>query len=258
MSDTDKLETGTWDPEYQSAQKEAFFNTSLEGGAWHQSGFAVLKDWISAADVKVMEVGCGTAKYTLALAALFPRNAFYALDFLASSVDLVNMGVKLRSLANVSAVKGDILAMPFEKNTFDVLFNEGTLEHFDDCEKYFVKMLEAVKPGGKLIISVPNWLCFPHTAYKALRGKNYENYYEKSFTPWELKALYRKHGLQNVVVSGYFPSYSIMRLSRHFRPLWRLGALLQKLVVEPLDLVTGRAVSRTFGFYVIIKGEKPA
>lgn len=47
--------------------------------------------------------------------------------------------------------------LPFEKNSFDMVMTHDTLEHLHDSPRdLFIDLLELVKPGGYLFITVPN------------------------------------------------------------------------------------------------------
>ena len=52
-------------------------------------------------------------------------------------------------------VKCDIQDMPFEDNTFDVIFCNHVLEHVDDDKKAMSELYRVMKPGGFGIFQVP-------------------------------------------------------------------------------------------------------
>lgn len=52
-------------------------------------------------------------------------------------------------------VKCDIQDMPFEDNTFDVIFCNHVLEHVDDDHKAMSELYRVLKPGGFGIFQVP-------------------------------------------------------------------------------------------------------
>lgn len=52
-------------------------------------------------------------------------------------------------------VKCDIQDMPFEDNTFDVIFCNHVLEHVDDDHKAMSELYRVMKPGGFGIFQVP-------------------------------------------------------------------------------------------------------
>tara|TARA_B100001245_G_C22839795_1_gene403719 strand:- start:6 stop:770 length:765 start_codon:yes stop_codon:yes gene_type:complete len=55
----------------------------------------------------------------------------------------------------LAKVKMDIHEIPFEENTFDVIFCNHVLEHVDSDIKAMQEMLRVLKPGGWAILQVP-------------------------------------------------------------------------------------------------------
>ena len=55
----------------------------------------------------------------------------------------------------LAKVKMDIHEIPFEENTFDVIFCNHVLEHVDSDIKAMQEMRRVLKPGGWAILQVP-------------------------------------------------------------------------------------------------------
>ncbi len=75
---------------------------------------------------------------------------------------------------------------------------------------------QGIYSSGKIIIAVPNWYNFPHALYKWTLnklGKRFIYGYEKSFKHLELKKLFSDLGLEEIEVSGFYPSHGFYRLS---------------------------------------------
>ena len=51
---------------------------------------------------------------------------------------------------------GDVQALSFSDNAFDVVICADALEHMDRPEKAISEMMRVVRPGGSVIVSVPN------------------------------------------------------------------------------------------------------
>jgi SAM-dependent methyltransferase len=61
-------------------------------------------------------------------------------------------------------VRGDILALPLSARTFDTVLLPEVLEHVPEevGERMLAGAWELVRPGGRLVVSVPNEDCIPH------------------------------------------------------------------------------------------------
>lgn len=55
----------------------------------------------------------------------------------------------------IADVKADICDMPFEDNTFDLIFCNHVLEHIEDDKKAMSELYRVIKKGGKGIFQVP-------------------------------------------------------------------------------------------------------
>ena len=47
--------------------------------------------------------------------------------------------------------------LPFEDDYFDVVFSKSVIEHIHKPENYMNEMYRVLKPGGRIIIMVPDW-----------------------------------------------------------------------------------------------------
>jgi len=141
-------------------------------------------------DAKVIEVGCGTGQSLGVLS--------------CDTVGFDNSPAAL-SLAKDNCnhpVQGDIFHIPFKDNSFDLVYNSGVIEHFPEPYNLAVieEMVRITKPGGTVIVIVPNSLCIWYRLGKfiaTLLGE-FEFGYEEDYSPWRLKKLFD----QEVVVFG--------------------------------------------------------
>lgn len=65
----------------------------------------------------------------------------------------------------LAKVKMDIHDIPFEENTFDVIFCNHVLEHVADDIKAMQEMRRVLKPGGWAILQVPFFYPLKETTY---------------------------------------------------------------------------------------------
>src|SRR5205085_2648753 len=50
----------------------------------------------------------------------------------------------------------DVRSLPFADASFDAIYSMGTVEHFLETETAIAEMARTLRPGGRLILGVPN------------------------------------------------------------------------------------------------------
>ena len=120
---------------------------------------------------KVLEIGCGRGGFSQYL--LECGADLVAADFSDSAVTITNQ--LLSNKPNFEAVVADIQNMPFPDNTFDVVISLETLEHVPDPDKGLTELLRVTKPGGRTIVSTPNYfgLLGLYRTYREFTGKGF-------------------------------------------------------------------------------------
>lgn len=83
----------------------------------------------------------------------------------------------------------------------------------------------------------------------------YEYGHERTFTSHELASLLSDVGCRNVDRDGFYVAYG---LYRHKGTLFGagIGAKMINRIIRVLDVITGRAISRNYGFEVVCVGRK--
>jgi ubiquinone/menaquinone biosynthesis C-methylase UbiE len=98
---------------------------------------------------RVLDAGCGMGRF--AEVCIEAGAEVHAID-LSTAVEAA-----ARNLAhhpNVSFYQADIMNLPFEEGTFDVVYSIGVLHHTPDTRQAFLKLARLVKPGGRIAIWV--------------------------------------------------------------------------------------------------------
>lgn len=98
----------------------------------------------------VLEVAAGTCVCGRNLAAVV--SSVVCIDATAEMLEVGKKAAKEKKLSNISFVEGIAEELPFEDDSFDIVFTRLTFHHFSEMESPFQEMNRVLKPGGKLVI----------------------------------------------------------------------------------------------------------
>ena len=136
----------------------------------------------------------------------------------------------------LKASLADVRRLPFADASFDVIYSMGTIEHFDESEAAIVEMARVLKPGGRLILGVPNRFdpfLRPVLVWVMWVLGLYGYGFEKSYSRRALRGMMQRAGLEIVDESGIL-----------FIPGWlRMADLAAHTRVRALAPLTRAAVS---------------
>lgn len=99
---------------------------------------------------KALDVCCGTADWTIALAkAVGGNGTVKGLDF---SQNMLKVGEqKVQDYPQIELIHGNAMELPFEDNTFDYVTIGFGLRNVPDYIQVLKEMHRVVKPGGKVV-----------------------------------------------------------------------------------------------------------
>lgn len=100
--------------------------------------------------VRLLEVGCGTGVVLEAIHRRFPSMHLVGADLSSQALGIARQRVQ------ADFVELDALDIPFEEE-FDVVCAFDVLEHIDDDRTVLAELAAAVRPGGGLLVTVPQY-----------------------------------------------------------------------------------------------------
>jgi len=156
-----------------------------------------IAEHIPVAGRRILEVGAGSGRDGLALAALGAR--VVSLDYSLPSLRLIKAQAGGNSLA---ACCGDAFALPFPDGAFDVVFHQGLLEHFRNPDDLIAENARVLKPGGSLLVDVPQRYHY-YTVIKhiLIALRLWFAGWEREYSVAELEGMLRRHEFS--VVTSY-------------------------------------------------------
>ncbi|MGH9842993.1 MAG: class I SAM-dependent methyltransferase [Blastocatellia bacterium] len=96
---------------------------------------------------RVLDAGCGGGRYTVAWRLLGAKEAV-GLDISPLNVETARQRVGQAAIGDVAFEQGNVLALPFPDNSFDVVFSNGVLHHTVDWRAGVAECLRVLRPGG--------------------------------------------------------------------------------------------------------------
>jgi SAM-dependent methyltransferase len=108
----------------------------------------------------VLDVGCGPGTITADLATLVTPARVTALEVTEAALDLARAEITRRGLVNVDFQVGDVHALDFADDTFDVVHAHQVLQHVADPVAALREMRRVAKPGGLVAVRDSDYAAF--------------------------------------------------------------------------------------------------
>ncbi|MBY0060451.1 MULTISPECIES: demethylmenaquinone methyltransferase [Priestia] len=181
---------------------------------------------------KALDVCCGTADWTLAMAeAVGETGEAVGLDFSQNMLKIGEEKVKNSPFSNITLLHGNAMELPFEDNSFDYVTIGFGLRNVPDYLQALKEMQRVVKPGGKVVCletSQPTMIGYRQMyllyfkyimpALGKMVAKSYDEYswLQESARDFpgqkQLADMFREAGLTDVEVKSYTGGVAAMHL----------------------------------------------
>ena len=108
----------------------------------------------------VLDVGCGPGTITADLATLVTPARVTALETTAAALGLARAEITRRGLVNVDFAVGDVHALEFADDSFDVVHAHQVLQHVTDPVAALREMRRVTRPGGVVAVRDSDYAAF--------------------------------------------------------------------------------------------------
>lgn len=132
-------------------------------------------------DMTILDNGCGRGEFL---------EAFERQGLKASGTDADIVSEKIHR------VDLNIERLPFDDESFDVVFSKSVIEHLEKTEMYMSEMGRVLKKGGLLILMAPDW----ETQYKIFYQ---DPTHVHPYTVKSIERLLRMKNYQNIIVEKF-------------------------------------------------------
>jgi SAM-dependent methyltransferase len=197
----------------------------------------------------VLEAGCGRAGVLRRMLEAGRWTAAVGLDLSEQALTLAAP----RRPSSLHLVQGDLFRLPFAPERFDLVYNSGVLEHFDDerLEAALRAMATAARPGGTVLAVVPNAACLWYRLGKAwlMRRGRWRFGFERHLSARAVRRFARRAGLEGVRTRAALLLPPACDGYRVLYPRWirRVFDVLEVLLTP---------LTRRLGYALIVTGTK--
>lgn len=148
-------------------------NPSFVWRAGQERRLAMVARAVTLEGRRVLDVGCGVGMYTAA----FARGGAHAFGVEVEADRACDAHTQVPRIAQSVGE-----ALPFSDKTFDVVYSHEVLEHVRDDRLCAAEMVRVTRPGGHIVIFVPNRLYFFET--HGIYWKGEYRFGNKPFVNW--------------------------------------------------------------------------
>ncbi len=188
---------------------------------------------LSPKSMITLEVGAATARDSVALA---QEGALpVALDYSHSALKLAKEAAHSNG-ETLLLVCGDANMLPFKPDTFDLVFHQGVMEHFKDTDPMTDECIRVTKPGGNLLVDVPQTFHIYTVVKKAMiaTGTWFAGW-ETQYTQRQLSRYLASHGVEPwSVYSRYFSPSLGYRMVREVLMKTGLKLPMRPVILPPV------------------------
>jgi SAM-dependent methyltransferase len=203
----------------------------------------------------MLEIGCGTGYVLRGV-----RSAFPDMRLVGGELFPAGLAVAAQRVPDAELLELDARELPF-KAEFDVVGAFDVLEHIDEDEQVLAQMLRAARPGGGLLVLVPQhpWLWSEHDEIVEHRRR---------YTRRDLVAKADRAGVEIVEVTSFVSSLlpvmavsrAVDRVRKKTDPIANLdpgplNGILERVLDGERKLIE-RGVSLPFGGSLMLVGRK--
>lgn len=186
-----------------------------------------LTEWAGERPICLLDAGCGDGLLSLALAKRHPAWTIVGVDLREGMLEGARRRAQARSLSNVTFQAADLL-QPLPASGFDVVIALECLSEIPDDATALKTMAAALRPGGMLVVQVPDRDWVP-----VLRGSaaTWREQVRQGYTAEQLAELIAEAGMTTPRTRGVYRS--LAAAAQEIRDRIKDRSLLLRLLAFP-------------------------
>lgn len=185
---------------------------------------------------KMLEIGCGTGRLSL--------RAVMEVGIDVVSVDVVLEALEItKYLFEKNGLKADLvladaLSLPLKAGSFDMVYSEGLIEHFNEPEVVLKEHVRVAKRGGMIQTSVPNLFSWRFVRCILSIPKRRHLFDQKYFIRSSFKKALLRVGISDISLDSYALYQGLPHPLRKIGKLFRfLGRLIPALSLGFMEFI---------------------
>jgi SAM-dependent methyltransferase len=99
----------------------------------------------------VLDVGCGSGAITRQIAGAVPDGKAVGADREPKYIEFARHKAELENIKNIQFEEGDALKLPFEDDSFDVVWSKHLLQFVMERNQALSEFKRVLKPGGRIV-----------------------------------------------------------------------------------------------------------
>ena len=128
-----------------------------------ENSASYLVPWLRP-NMRILDIGCGPGSISVGLAKLVPEGEVIGIDYVEDPLAQARDLAKKENVTNATFQVGDIFALDFPDDSFDVCHVHQVLQHVADPVKALGEMRRVVKRGGLVAArESASMMCYPYS-----------------------------------------------------------------------------------------------
>ena len=174
---------------------------------------------------RVLDLGCGVGGLLEQI-----RNRFPGISLAGGDISFVLSRETKKKQITANVFQGDVEWLPLRDAVVDCVFMTEVLEHLLDYKKGLSEVYRVLRPGGRLVVTVPNrdWVRYDRFMSEHVPYQPVDDHW---FTRGELEQLLVSAGFHVVKVNGWGSlsgRRGVFRLAEKLKTMWEPSLSLQR------------------------------
>jgi ubiquinone/menaquinone biosynthesis C-methylase UbiE len=197
--------------------------------------------------MQVLDAGCGQGFVEKYLASKIDAS-FTGITITPREVKVATKQLNNKSKGSVEFLLADYHELPFDDNSFDIVFTVETLAHARNLQQVLSELYRVLKPGGKIVLFEYEWDYKNFSPkYKKIYdfAKKYWGGYGDQFPPGWAKNKLSKQGFKNFseqdITKNVKPSMD--RIRKLTKPIRNIVRVNEKIAKHAMNNMAGELYS---------------